>query len=260
MIKTIIVDDEPRARDGLSLLLSQHKEIEVIAVCENGISAIKNIDELKPDLVFLDIQMPKVNGFEVLNSINHQIPYVVFVTAYDEYAVKAFEINAQDYLLKPFTDERFQSVLDLAIHNLQEENNQSELIEKMVISYLAHQQKDEEMEQLINPVKGWNKITIKNKGRIVFVDYLDITWIEGYDYCVKVHALTKTHVVRVTLKELEKKLDAHRFLRISKSALVNMEHVGEIQTYGSSDLLVMMKDQTEIKVSRSYKSNLEKYI
>ena len=260
MIKTIIVDDEPKARDGLSMLLGQQKDIEIIAVCENGISAIRNIDELKPDLVFLDIQMPKVNGFEVLNSIDYKIPYVVFVTAYDEYAVKAFEINAQDYLLKPFTDERFHSVLDLAIHNLQEENNQSELIEKVVISYLSNQQKEEDIEQLINPVNGWNKITIKNNGRIVFVDYSDISWIEGYDYCVKVHASTKTHVVRVTLKELEKKLDAHRFLRISKSALVNMEYVNEIQTYGKSDLLVIMKNQTKIKVSRSYKSNLEKYI
>lgn len=260
MIRTIIVDDEPKARDGLGLLLGQQKEIEIIAKCENGISAVRYIEELKPDLVFLDIQMPKVNGFEVLNSINYQIPYVVFVTAYDEYAVKAFEINAQDYLLKPFTDERFQSVLDLAIQNLQRENNQSELIEKVVTSYLSNQQKDEDMEQLINPVKGWNKITIKNRGRIIFVDYSDITWIEGYDYCVKVHASTKTHVVRVTLKELEKKLDAHRFLRISKSALVNMEYVNEIQTFGRSDLLVIMKDQSEIKVSRNYKSNLEKYI
>ncbi len=260
MIKTIIVDDEPKARDGLSLLLNQQKEIEIIAECENGISAIRDIDALKPDLVFLDIQMPKVNGFEVLNSIHYKIPYVVFVTAYDEYAVKAFEINAQDYLLKPFTDERFQSVLDLAIHNLQADNNQSELIEKVVTSYLSNQQKDEDMEQLISPVKGWNKITIKNRGRIVFVDYSDITWIEGYDYCVKVHALTKTHVVRVTLKELERKLDAHRFLRINKSALVNMEYVHEIQTDGKSDLLVIMKDQTGIKVSRSYKSKLEKYI
>jgi two-component system LytT family response regulator len=225
MIRTIIVDDEPKARAGLGLLLGKQKGIEIIAECKNGISAIRNIDALKPDLVFLDIQMPKVNGFEVLNSISHQIPYVVFVTAYDEYAVKAFEINAQDYLLKPFTDERFRTVLDLAIQNLQEENSQSELVEKLVTSYLSNQQKDEEMEQLINPVKGWNKITIKNKGRIVFVDYSDITWIEGYDYWVKVHASTKTHIVRVTLKELEKKLDAHRFLRISKSALVNMEYV-----------------------------------
>lgn len=260
MIRTIIIDDEPKARAGLRLLLKQQKKIEVIAECENGISAIRNIDALKPDLVFLDIQMPKVNGFEVLNSIHHKIPYVVFVTAYDEYAVKAFEVNAQDYLLKPFTDERFQSVLDLAISNLQAHNNQSALIEKVVSSYLANQQKGEKLEQLINPVKEWNKITIKSRGRIVFVDYSDIAWIEGYDYCVKVHTLTKTHVVRVTLKVLEKKLGRHRFLRISKSALVNMEHVHEIQTDRRSDLLVTMTDQTEIKVSRNYKSNLEKYI
>lgn len=260
MIRAIIVDDEPNAREGLCLLLEQQKEIEIIAQCENGISAIRAIDALKPDLVFLDIQMPKVNGFEVLNSINYKIPYVVFVTAYDEYAVKAFEINAQDYLLKPFTDERFQTVLDLAIQNLQANHNQSELIEKLVASYLSYQVKNEEMEQLIKPVPGWNKMTIKNKGRIVFVDYVDISWIEGYDYCVKVHTATKTHVVRATLKEMEKKLDAHRFLRVSKSALVNMEYVKEIQTFGKIDLLVIMKDQTQIKVSRNYKSNLEKYI
>ena len=260
MIRVIIVDDEPNAREGLSLLLGQHKEIEIIAQCENGISAIRDIDALKPDLVFLDIQMPKVNGFEVLNSINYKIPYVVFVTAYDQYAVKAFEINAQDYLLKPFTDERFQAVLDLAIQNLQANNNQSELIEKLVNSYISNQRKNEDVDQLVKPVPGWNKMTIKNKGRIVFVDYADIIWIEGYDYCVKVHTSTKTHVVRVTLKEMEKKLDAHRFLRISKSALVNMEYVSEIQSFGKNDLLVVMKDQTQIKVSRNYKSNLEKYI
>lgn len=260
MIRAIIVDDEPNAREGLCLLLEQQKEIEIIAQCENGISAIRAIDAHKPDLVFLDIQMPKVNGFEVLNSINYKIPYVVFVTAYDEYAVKAFEINAQDYLLKPFTDERFQTVLDLAIQNLQANHNQSELIEKLVASYLSHQVKNEEMEQLIKPVPGWNKMTIKNKGRIVFVDYVDISWIEGYDYCVKVHTAAKTHVVRATLKEMEKKLDAHRFLRVSKSALLNMEYVKEIQTFGKIDLLVIMKDQTQIKVSRNYKSNLEKYI
>jgi len=260
MIRAIIIDDEPKARAGLGLLLGQHNEVKIVAECENGISAIRCIDELQPDLVFLDIQMPKVNGFEVLNSINYQIPYVVFVTAYDEYAVKAFEINAQDYLLKPFTDERFYSVLDLAIHNLQGENDQSYLVKKLVTSYLSNQQKNEEVEQLINPVKGWNKITIKNRGRITFVDYSDITWIEGYDYCVKVHTSIKIHIVRVTLKELEKKLDAHRFLRISKSALVNMEYVNEIQTHRRGDLLVIMKDQTEIKVSRNYKSNLEKYI
>jgi len=260
MIKTIIVDDEPKAREGLNLLLSQQKEIEIIAQCENGISAIRSIDKLKPHLVFLDIQMPKVNGFEVLNSINYQIPYVVFVTAYDEYAVKAFEINAQDYLLKPFTDERFLSVLNLAKYNLKAKNNQSELIEKMVISYLSHQQKEEDENQLISPTKGWNKITIKNNGKITFVDYSDITWIEGYDYCVKVHTLIKTHVVRTTLKELEKKLGSHRFLRVNKSALVNMEYVSEIHTNGKSDLVLIMKDQTKIKVSRNYKSNLEKYI
>ena len=259
MIRTIIVDDEPKARDGLSLLLDQYKEITIIAQCENGISAIKHIDELKPDLVFLDIQMPKVNGFEVLNSIQHQIPYVVFVTAYDEYAVQAFEINAQDYLLKPFTDERFQSVLHLAIHNLKGENKQSEIIKQLVNAYISSQPKEEDMEQLINPVKGWNKMTVKNRGRIVFIDYADITWIEGYDYYVKVHALEKMHVVRITLKELEKKLDAHRFLRISKSALINMEHVTEIHIDGKSDLLAILKDQTEIKVSRNYKSNLDKY-
>jgi len=260
MIRTIIVDDEPKARDGLSLLLDKQIEISVIAQCENGISAIKQINELKPDLVFLDIQMPEINGFEVLNSVDYQIPYVVFVTAYDEYAIQAFEVNAQDYLLKPFTDKRFRSVLDLAIHNLQGKNNQSALIEKLVTSYLSNQQKDEDMEQLINPVKEWNKITVKNRGRIVFIDYIDITWIEGYDYCVKIHALTKTHVVRTTMKEMERKLGVHRFLRVSKSALVNMEYVDEIQTSGRKDFLVIMQDQTEIKVSRNYKSNLDKYI
>lgn len=259
MIRTILVDDEPEARKGLRTLLDGVDTIEIVDDCINGIEAIEAIEKLKPDLVFLDIQMPKVNGFEVLNSINYKIPYVIFVTAYDKYAVKAFEINAQDYLLKPFSDERFYSVLELAQKSIEENKNQSEVINNLVSSFLSSQKQELEGEQL-DTLPDWNKLTIKNRNKITFVEFKDIHWIEGYDYCVKIHTLKETHVVRATLKEMEGKLKSHFFYRVSRSALVNMNKVKEIKPYSKSELLIVTYSNTEIKISRSYKSNLSKFL
>lgn len=262
-IRTILVDDEPQAREGLELLLKPQLEFEVVAVCKNGIEAIEQIDLLKPDLVFLDVQMPKVNGFEVLNSISHQIPYVIFATAYDQYAVKAFEMNAQDYLLKPFSNERFTEVLELAKKSLAKNDpDQAQVLEKLVDAYLSGKDQSTEGEILTqrDTLPSWNKLTIKNSGKISFVDYADILWIEGYDYCIKVHTLHKSHVVRASLKEMETKLKAYRFVRVSKSAIVNMIVVKEVEPYFNNELMLTLTNQEKIKVSRSYRPNLKSYL
>ena len=262
-ISTIIVDDEPQAREGLSLLLKDHNDIEVVAICKNGLSAIQKIEQLKPDLVFLDIQMPKVNGFEVLNSINYKIPYIVFVTAFDQYAVKAFEVNAQDYLLKPFSNERFDEVLELALNGLSKgKGSQTDVIEKLVSAYLSDKKQSDEGEILVQKenTSSWNKLTIKIAGKISFVDYTNIDWIEGYDYCIKVHTSEKEHIVRATLKEMELKLEEHKFVRVSKSAIVNMEKVKTIEPFFNNDLMLVLENGQQVKVTRSYKSNLGSYL
>ncbi|MCE7993439.1 MAG: response regulator transcription factor [Roseivirga sp.] len=262
-IRTIIVDDEPQAREGLELLLSKEPDFAVVAICKNGIEAIEQIDLLKPDLVFLDVQMPKVNGFEVLNSISWQIPYVIFATAYDQYAVKAFEMNAQDYLLKPFSNERFAEVLALAKNSLaQEPSGQAQILEQLVSAYLAGKDQSPEGEILTqqDSLPSWNKLTIKNSGKISFVDYAEIHWIEGYDYCIKVHTQEKSHVVRASLKEMETKLQAYRFVRVSKSAIVNMIMVKEIEPYFNNELMLTLSNQEKVKVSRSYRPNLKSYL
>lgn len=261
-IRTIIVDDEPEAREGLALLLSHESEFAIVAGCKNGIEAIAQIDALKPDLVFMDVQMPKVNGFEVLNSIAHAIPYVIFATAYDQYAVRAFEMNAQDYLLKPFSNERFAEVLALAKQKLQEPSDQAAILEKLVSAYLSTKSEDAEGEILSQKdnLPAWNKLTIKNSGKISFVEYADILWIEGYDYCIKVHTPQKSHVIRASLKEMESKLKAHRFVRVSKSAIVNMVSVKEVEPYFNNELMLTLANEEKVKVSRSYRPNLKSYL
>lgn len=262
-IRTILVDDEPQAREGLELLVAKEAGFEVVAVCKNGIEAVEQIDLLKPDLVFLDVQMPKVNGFEVLNSIDYQVPYVIFATAYDQYAVRAFEMNAQDYLLKPFSNERFAEVLALAKKNLAKEpSGQAQILEQLVSAYLEGKDQNAEGEILTRQdnLTSWNKLTIKNSGKISFVDYKEILWIEGYDYCIKVHTADKSHVVRASLKEMETKLKAHRFVRVSKSAIVNMIMVKEIEPYFNNELMLTLSNQEKIKVSRSYRPNLKGYL
>ena len=261
MVRTIIVDDEPEAREGLISLLSEVKEIEIVAVCENGIKAVEQIEDLKPDLVFLDIQMPKVNGFEVLNSLTYQIPYVVFVTAFDQYAWKAFEVNAQDYLLKPFSNERFEVVLELALKNLKEKSDQSTVLGKMIQEYLVNQNESEEGEVLhISKSGKWNKLTIKTAGRISFVDYAEIKWIEGYDYCVKVHTDKKLHVVRTSLKQMEIRLKEYQFVRVSKSAIVNMNMVKEIEPHFNGGSVLTLDNEIKVKLSKSYKKNLSDFL
>ncbi len=259
--RTIVVDDEPEAREGLVLLLEPQEDIEVVACCKNGLNAIRKIDQLKPDLVFLDIQMPKVNGFEVLKNIKHDIAHTVFVTAYDQYALKAFEVHAQDYLLKPFSDGRFLEVLNHARRCLSDGKSQLAIIQKLVNDLLPSATVEENPAEVLNPKKTpWDRLAIKSGNKISFVGFDEIFWIEGYDYCVKVHCEKEVHVIRSSLKQMEEKLAGYFFCRVSKSALVNMKMVSAIQPYSQRDLLLQLQNGQEIKSTRGYRHKLQEFM
>ena len=249
-ITTIIVDDEKKSRDGLKKLLDPIDIFEVVAICKDGVEAIEQIDQLQPNLVLLDIQMPGINGFDVLKSVAHR-PFIIFITAYDAYALKAFDVHALDYLLKPFTDERFNEALvnakerilskslDLTIQNL------SKLIEEI--------SPDSSNEAILSTVTE-KKFVIRSEGKILLVNYHDITWFEAFDYYAKVHE-KQTHLIRNSLKNLETTLPPF-FVRVHKSAIINLNHIQSMEPLDHSELIAYLSDGSEVKVSRTYKDQL----
>lgn len=256
-IKTLIVDDEPLARRTLRDLLSADPEIEIIGECSNGLETIKFIRRQLPDLLFLDIQMPGMNGFEALASIEHErIPAIVFVTAFDSYALKAFELHALDYLLKPFTDKRFEEALRQA-------KSQVELkeINKLSQSLLALLGDQAGREAISIRRKGFlTKFMIKSSGRVAFIKASDVDWISADDYYIKLHLAGKSHLLRVSMNELEEKLDPKRFLRIHRSTIVNCDRVKELQQNPNGEYVVVLKNGTQLKLSRSRRERLEQLL
>ena len=265
-LTTIIVDDEPEARQGVALLLAGDPEVEITAVCANGLEAISAINELAPDLLFLDVQMPQVDGFEVLRSLSLAVPpagharpgrhpAVIFTTAYEEYTLKAFEVHAIDYLLKPFTDERFYQAL----------NHAKQLIRAKkfpALQPLLHDQQPKTADQhaLIreeSPATK-NKLVVKADGRVHFVSYKDIIWVEAYDYYVKVHVRDRYFLLRDSLKHLEQRLPSDQFVRIHKSSIVNTLHVTSLlpQEHGS-EYEVVLSNGTTLRSSRSYRDGVK---
>lgn len=251
-IKAIIVDDEPIARRNLQALLKDDPDIEVIGLCAGGSEAVKVIRKTPPDLLFLDIQMPETDGFAVLKKINiSSIPAIVFVTAYDQYALKAFEAHALDYLLKPFTDERFAVMLERAKNQIRQ-RHAAELNRKLHALLLEHAEQQE-------PLTGTyvNRFLIKEASRVFFVKAEEIDWVEAADYYVSLHVGNKAHLLRETMSDLESKLDPAKFLRIHRSAIVNLHRVKEVLTRPGGEYFAVMKDGTQLKLSRSRRDQLE---
>ena len=245
-IRTLIVDDEPLGRERISTLLAGDLEIEVIGECADGLQAIAAIEERKPDLVFLDVQMPEVDGFGVVDAMcNERMPVIIFVTAYDRYAVKAFEVHALDYLLKSFDRERFAAALRRA---------------KEEIGRLREGALNERLAGLIEDLQTkkdrLTRLVIKSAGRIVFLRVEEIDWIEAADNYVRVHAGREAHLIRETLQSLEKRLDPAIFLRIHRSSLVNLNRIRELQPIFHGDYVVKLIDGTELTLSRNYREKL----
>ncbi len=256
-IKTLIVDDEPLARRTIRDLLATDPEIEIIGECGNGLETVRFIRRQLPDLLFLDIQMPGMNGFEALSKIEHErIPAIVFVTAFDNYALKAFELHALDYLLKPFTDKRFEEALRQA--KTQVELREINRLSQSLLALLCEQAGRE-----IAPLKRKSFLTrfmIRSGGRVSFIKAADVDWISADDYYIKLHVAGKSHLLRISMNELEEKLDPQRFLRIHRSTIINFDRVKELHQHPNGEYVVVLKDGTELKLSRSRRERLEELL
>ena len=245
-IKTLIVDDEPLAREKLKRLLRDESDVEIIGECGNGKEALSAIKKLSPDLVFLDIQMPEMNGFDVLKSIGtSRLPVVIFATAYDQYALQAFDVHALDYLLKPFNRERFHRSVTRAreLINSHDPDN----LDKRLRALLA---------DLKTEKKYLERLVIKSVGRVFFIKINEIDWIEAAGNYVKLHVGRESHMLRETMNGLEAKLDPEKFLRIHRSTLVNIDRIKELHPLFSGDYTVMLQNGAELTLSRSYRDRL----
>jgi two-component system, LytTR family, response regulator len=251
-IQVIIVDDEKPARRRVRDLLEKQPAITIVAECSNGTEAVRQIRALQPDLLLLDVQMPGLNGFGVVDAIGAaQMPATIFVTAYDQYALKAFEVSALDYLLKPFSDERFERSLARVLSFVR--THRRDELSHRILS-LLEQVQPKHAENTTAPL---DCLMIKNGGRILFLRVEEIDWIEAAGVYVQVHTAGKTWLHRISLGELEAKLDARQFLRIHRSTIVNMHKVRELHPHSHGDFLVVLHDGTELKLSRNYRQKVE---
>jgi two-component system LytT family response regulator len=245
-IRTLIVDDEPLGRERIRTLLADDPEIEVTGECPDGRRAIATIERFRPDLVFLDVQMPEVDGFAVLDAIaGERMPVIIFVTAYDRYAVQAFEVHALDYLLKSFDRERFQAALQRAKEEIR--RSREGLLNERLAGLL---------EDLQTKQKRLTRLVVKSAGRIVFLRVEEIDWVEAADNYVRVHAGRESHLIRETLQSLESCLNPEKFLRIHRSTLVNLDRIRELRPIFHGDYVVKLNDGTELTLSRNYREKL----
>jgi two-component system, LytTR family, response regulator len=249
IIRVLIVDDEVLARRMLKSLLKNKPDIQFVGECRSGMEAVEMIRREAPDLVFLDVQMPEMNGFQVIEALKpEEVPEIIFVTAYDQFAVKAFDIHAIDYLLKPFDDERFEKSLERArLHISQNKQNH---LNRQLMDFLSQwREKDE-------PVFP-ERIPVKDHGRISFVAVREIDWIEASDQYVTLHCDKKTFLVRETMNELEGRLSSKYFFRIHRSSLVNLQSVKELRVNKQGECHALLKDGSVLKVSRNKRGELE---
>lgn len=237
-IRAIIADDEPLARLGIRQMLSRHDDIDVVAEARNGREAVKALRELKPDLIFLDIQMPVLDGFGVLKAIGvREMPAVIFVTAYDEFAVRAFDSHALDYLVKPLRQGRFSE----AINRMRQRRRSDEAFDlsRKLSSLLAAKEEESRKQRIVVPV---------SKGELV-IDSDEIDWIEADGCYAAVHARNRRHLLRESLASLIRRLDPARFVRVHRSAIVNVDRIIEVRHEGSETSLVL-RDGARVRVSR----------
>lgn len=261
VIRTLIVDDERLARETLRLLLQNHEQVEIIGECENGSEAVKLLQKEELDLVFLDIQMPELNGFDVIQKVGpDKMPVVIFVTAYDQYALQAFEARALDYLLKPFDDERFEQALDRAIERIHQ-RQVGELSTKLV-DLIGSKTDTGTMSVNNEPPKGsfLERIMIKERGSMFFIKVDEIDWVEAAGDYVSIHVGPKSHLLRETMSGLMKKLNPRQFVRVHRSSIVKVDSIRELKPYFHGDYIIILKNGKELKLSRRYWDQVEKVL
>lgn len=243
-LKTIIVEDEELARNLLKSFLKAIDNIEVVAECENGFEGVKMINDLKPDLVFLDIQMPKINGFEMLELLDHK-PHIVFATAYDQYAIKAFEYNAADYLLKPYSKDRLKEAVDKVADRIENEGSISSVADKV-----SEYPKGEFLDRIV----------VKDRHKINIIPVSDVRYIESMDDYVMIYTQNGRHMKQKTMKYFEGALNPNNFIRIHRSYIVRVDEINEIQQYEKESYIVILHDKTKLKVSKNGYKNLKEIL
>lgn len=249
-IRTLIVDDEPLAREKLRGFLEKELDIEVIGECRDGREAVEAIDEKRPDLVFLDVQMPEMDGFEVLENLEEDhLPQVVFATAYDQYALKAFDVHAIDYLLKPYDRERFTQAMARARSAV--ERRQVGDMKQQIMALLKDMGERRAFPE---------RLVVKSSGRVVFIKVEDIGWIDAAGNYVRLHTAKESHMLRETMGRLEARLDPQKFLRIHRSTIVNIEEIRELQQQFHGDYLVVLKNGQRLTLSRSYREKIQELL
>ena len=247
LIRVLLVDDEPLAREMLREMLQGDAQVQIVGESCNGREALEAIRTQSPDLIFLDVQMPEVGGFEVLASLGKErIPYVIFVTAYDQYAVRAFEVQALDYLLKPFDQERFDVSWRRAKAQLLRDRNGG--MDERILALL---------EELKAGKNYLERLVIKAAGRIYFLETSEIDWIEAEGNYVSVHSAKKTHLLRETISSLEAQLDPRKFVRIHRSSIVRLDFIQELQPWFHGEYRVILKDSTQLTLSRNHRDKLQ---
>lgn len=265
-IRILVVDDEPLAREGIMAMLAGDPEVEVIGECADGQSALADIRSQRPDLVFLDVQMPKRDGFEVLAELKHEErPAIIFITAFDQYAFRAFEFSAVDYLLKPFRDARFAEALARAkagIHQVRDTDVDRKL--EQLIDYVRKAIKSGPKPAngvlAVPGAEPANRLVLKTGSDLHFIRISDIIWVESQADFVKVHTTGAAQLVRETLQSLEARLAPGKFLRIHRSSLVNLDHVRKVTPSLYGDYTVLMSDDTKLKLSRKNRGKLKQLI
>lgn len=255
-MKVLIVDDEPLAREKIRNLLKKKSEFEVVGECGNGKEAVRSIRKQQPDLVFLDVQMPEMDGFGVLEALGADtIPMVVFVTAYDRYALQAFEVYALDYLLKPFDRERFEKALQRAQQSFDQGKNED--LKTGILSLLDELSKTRKADPA---PRFLERLAIKSNGRIFFLKTPEIDWIESEGNYVRIHAGKESFLMREALSVLEKQLDPKHFLRIHRCSIVNLDRIQELQPWFHGEYRVILRNSVQLTLSRSYREKLREFL
>jgi two-component system LytT family response regulator len=258
-IRILIVDDEPLARDGVAFQLRNESDVDIVGQCENGSEAVRAIAALKPDLVFLDIRMPKVSGFDVIEQVGAaRMPLVIFLTAYDEYAIEAFHRDALDYLLKPIEPKRFQQSLQKARKALATDRlaAQGAQVDKLLAALASLQSAAQKAEQTAAQTAQAPRIALKLSGQVHFLRPDELKWIEAEGDYVNVHTQLRSHLVKETMQALEKRLEPHGFLRIHRSAIVNLDKIAKLVAADNGDYEVLLNDGLSLKVGRNYRDAL----
>jgi two-component system, LytTR family, response regulator len=246
LIRVLLVDDESLAREMLREMLQDDPQVTIVGESCNGREAVEAIRTHSPDLIFLDVQMPELGGFEVLEALGKELPRVIFVTAYDKYAVRAFEVHALDYLLKPFDQERFDVSWQRARAQILRDRDGGT---------------DQRILALLEEMKAGNKylerLVIKASGRIYFLETAEIDWIEAEGNYVSVHSAKKSHLLRETISSLESQLDPKKFLRIHRSSIVRIDRIQELQPWFHGEYRIILQNGTQLTLSRNYRDRLQ---